>query len=169
MDDKWNNNDTRHPIWGYTDAFNTFANVDKLKDYLFYHKQYSVQSFEYSFDGSLPSFPSIGDIIQIDGNLDGKGDHSMFCVGYQKDRNGMSKLSIAQHSPNTLKPFEGLLAEYKAKYDTIKIYYIRMTDTYGLKVRAFTVLEISRFSFGSWDFSFLSSTIRVCSALTVCD
>lgn len=126
MDNDWNDNDTRS-LTGYSDAYNTFVNVDKLRDYLFRKKQYAVQSFEYRFDGNLPSLPSPGDIIQFDTDSDGEGNHSVICTGY----NSNNELMIASHTQNTLVSFDRFLSklEYRGK---ITIYYIRMTDTSGL-------------------------------------
>lgn len=128
MDNNWNDNDTKYLIGGYSNAFNTFVNVDKLRDYLL-KKQYPVQSFKYKIGKPLPYLPSIGDIIQFDFNLDDEGDHSAFCIGYQKKDNNYPELLIAQNSPNEIIPFTKYLSRFKG---TIKIYYIRMTDTYGL-------------------------------------
>lgn len=131
-DNKWNDDDTWSLFGGYTNAYNTFTNVDLLRNYLSNEKHYTVQSFEYSFDGDLPYLPSAGDIIQIDANLnDGIANHSALCIGYRKDDNNNLKLSVAQHSPNKIVSFDELLSWYE-HYGTIKIYYIRMTDTSGL-------------------------------------
>lgn len=130
-DDKWNDDDTERPILGYSNAFNRFTNVNQTRDYLFEAKSYPIQSFVYSFDGNLPYLPSAGDIIQIDKNLDGKCEHSAFCIGNQKDNDGNFTLTVAQNSPNIIVPFDELLSWYKGN-DKIKIYYIRMTNTAGL-------------------------------------
>lgn len=129
MDDNWNDNDTKHLLGGYSDAFNTFVNVDRLRNYLF-KKSYPVRSFKYKIGEPISKLPSIGDVIQIDQNLDGKGDHSAFCIGYQKKDKNYPELLIAQNSPNEIVSFTKFLSRYKG---TIKIYYIHMTDTYGLK------------------------------------
>lgn len=128
MDDKWNDDSSWSVFGGHKEAYNTFINVDRLRNYLSAQKQYQVvPPFEYSFEGNLPYLPSPGDIIQFDLDLDGEGDHSIICVGYDDN----NKLMIASHSPNTLETFDDFLSRIEWR-GTIKIYYIRMTDTNGL-------------------------------------
>lgn len=131
--DKWCDDDSKifFNTWVSKPAYTAFTNVDALRKYLFKEKKYAVKEFKYSFDGNLSSLPSAGDIIQIDSNFDGKGEHSVFCVGYQNDKDGNLKLLVAQHSPNKIVSFHEFLSWYK-KYGKIRIYYIHMTDTYGL-------------------------------------
>jgi hypothetical protein len=139
--DDWNSNRKKLPVFGYSDAYNTFVNVDRLRNYLS-NKGYYVDStrVEYTLNPLtlsvfVPS-PAPGDIIQIDKNGDGAVDHSVICVGY----NSNGELCYAAHDINRMetpvseitKDMKVTLSDSGLSGSKQVIYVIHMTDTRGL-------------------------------------
>ena len=135
-DNKWNSDRFAINLSGssrYTDAYTTFINVNKLRDYLS-SKGYAIESAKIHSGNSLgviTLYPAPGDIIQIDTDNDGIVNHSIICVGY----NDKWQLCYAGHDKNRyMKPYSDIEKVFTSfTSDFGQIYLIHMTDTRGLK------------------------------------
>ena len=137
-DKNWNSNSNWTIFGGYSDAYNTFVNVDKLRGYLA-SKGYATEvAVEYgeNWIGGDALYPAAGDILQFDWGGDGIYDHSIICMGEDKD----GILRFSWHSPPDAfnKRYDDIQSIRPAtvtsgSFSGSNIILIHMTDTRGMQ------------------------------------
>lgn len=132
-DNNWNSNRDYCYVFcpnndrGYSDAYETFTNVNRLYSYL---SSKGFKSDEYNANnGNIDAYALVGDIIQIYETNQGY-HHSILCVGH--DSNGEILYSAHNNDSNN-KYREKISALNCIKTPGAKIRIIRMSNTYGMK------------------------------------